>query len=335
MLEQGRGQVPGLRGTRGWVVHAGPSRLSLVTLGSPDLSSLCTRGSWAGIVLRSLNSSLCHSGPCRSDRHCLHELFSVCPHTPSWRTCLPHTRGLSPQTLQRGLAIGHQVPGASGRAGLRQADPHSPSCPGCVPWRAGSFPVVWVCERPWVSCQSTAPFCSAPCSCVPVLAASDPEDTRVLKATCPGLCGPSSGVTYLIWLFTLGRGSGRGCVPCVLAAPALVTGRDVAEAAEERVALGHSGLFFLSFLLFFFFNLKPGNETQRDGICSDVVKLVCLEVEPGSGRRTLTGLPAGRPSGLDPPLRHPGPRQLCCLRVCRSAGGREKHWEGPESLREE
>lgn len=34
-----------------------------------------------------------------------------------------------------------------------------------------------------MSCQSTAPFCSALRSCVPVLATSDPEDTCGLKAT--------------------------------------------------------------------------------------------------------------------------------------------------------
>lgn len=110
---------------------------------------------------------------------------------------------------------------ASGRAGRRQADPHSSR----VPWRAGSFPVVGVCEGPWVSCQSTAPFCSALRSCVPVLATSDPEDTCGLKATSRSL-SPLVECNLLNlaphsrpWIL-------GGCVPCVFAAPALATGRD-------------------------------------------------------------------------------------------------------------
>lgn len=92
-----------------------------------------------------------------------------------------------------------------------------------------------------MSCQSTAPFCSALRSCVPVLAASDPEDTCGLKATSRSL-SPLVECNLLNlaphsrpWIL-------GGCVPCVFAAPALVTGRDVAKAAEERVALGLSGL---------------------------------------------------------------------------------------------
>lgn len=88
-----------------------------------------------------------------------------------------------------------------------------------------------------MSCQSTAPFCSALRSCVPVLAASDPEDTCGLKATSRSL-SPLVECNLLNlaphsrpWIW------GEAVSPVSSLPQRLRQG-----GTEERVALGLSGL---------------------------------------------------------------------------------------------
>lgn len=86
-------------------------------------------------------------------------------------------------------------------------------------------------------------------------------------------------------------------------------------------------------LFLFFLNLKLGNETQRDGICSDSLKLVCLEVATGSELRTLIRRPYSR--CFQPPFLVLARSRTPVFASAHPVGGSEKHRGWPEKLKEE